>query len=101
MTLTEAPESTRASIGKPLTCVCTRGLLFRSPLHFSDVDVAAMTGDTLTFLQAAVHMSRPKIAFVLLYLHFLSFSSTNCSFLLIGPLPVEVVLATRRLFTLG
>jgi hypothetical protein len=65
------------------------------------VDVAAMTGDTLTFIQAAVHMIRPMITFVLLYLHFLSFSSTNCSFLLMGPLPVGVVLATRRLFSLG
>jgi hypothetical protein len=101
MTLTEAPESTRASISVPLTCVCTRGLLFRSPLHFSDMDVAAMTGDTLTFIQAAVHMSRPMIAFVLLYLHLFSFSSTNCSFLLVGPLPVGVVLGTRRLFSLG
>jgi hypothetical protein len=101
MTLTKAPELTRASIGGPLTCVCTRVLLFLSPLHFSDVDVAAMTGDTLRFIQAAVHMSRPMIAFVLLYLHFSSFSSTNCSFLLMGPLQVEVVLATRRLFSLG
>jgi hypothetical protein len=99
--LTEAPESMRASIGVPLTCVCTRGLLFRSPLHFSDVDVAAMTGDTLMFIQAAVHMSRPMIAFVLLYFHLFSFLSTNCLFLVVGPLPVEVVLATRRLFSLG
>jgi hypothetical protein len=73
MRLTEAPELTRASIGVPLTCVCTRGLIFRSPLHFSYLDVAAMTVDTLTFMQAAVHISRPMIAFVLLYIHFLSF----------------------------
>jgi hypothetical protein len=101
MTLTEAPESTRASIGVPLTRVCSRGLLFGSPLHLSDMDVAAMTGDTLMLIQAAVHISRPMIAFVLLYVHFLSFSSTNCSFLLLDSLPVEVVLVTRRLFSLG
>jgi hypothetical protein len=101
MTLSEAPESTRASVGVPLTCVCIRGLLFWSPLHFSDMDVAAMTGNTLTFIQAAVHMSRPMIAFVLLYVHFFTFSSTNCSLLVGGPLPVEVVLATRWLFSLG
>jgi hypothetical protein len=101
MTLTEAPESTRASIGVPLTCVCTRGLLFRSPLHLSDMDVAGMTGDTLTLIQAAVHISRPMIALVLLYVHCFSFRSTNCSFLLVDSLPVEVVLVTRRLFSLG
>jgi hypothetical protein len=90
-------------MGVPLTCVCTRGLLFQSLLHFSDMDVAPMTGDTLTFIQAAVHMSRPMIAFVLAYVHFFSFSSTNCSLLVGGPLPlpVEVVLATHRLFSLG
>jgi hypothetical protein len=31
----------------------------------------------------------------------LSFLITNCYFLVVGPLPVEVVLATRRLFSLG
>jgi hypothetical protein len=101
MTLTDAPESTKALMGVPLTVVCTRSLLFRSPLHLSDVDVAATTGDTFTFIQAAVHMSRPMIAFVFEYLHFLSLSSTNCSLLVGGPLPVEVVLETRRLLSLG
>jgi hypothetical protein len=103
MTLTDAPESTKALMGVPLTCVYTRGLLFRSPLPLSDMDAAAITGNTFTFIQAAVHMSRPMIAFVLAYLHLFSLSSTNC-FLLVGgplPLPVEVVLATRRLFSLG
>jgi hypothetical protein len=101
--MTEAPESTKASMGVPLTCVCTRGLLFWSPLHLSDMDVAAITGDTFTFIQAAVHMSRPMIAFVLAYVHLFSLSSTYCSLLLGGPLPlpVEVVLTTRRLFSLS
>jgi hypothetical protein len=103
MTLTEAPELTRALMGVQLTCVCTCSLLFRSPLHFSNMDVAAMTGNTLTFIQAAVHMSRPMIAFLLAYVHLFSLSSTNCSLLVVGtlPLPIKVVLATRRLFSLG
>jgi hypothetical protein len=101
--LIKAPESTKSLIGVPLNCVCTRGLLFRSPLHLSDLDVAAITGNTFTFILAAVHMSRSMIAFVLAYLHLFSLSSTNCSLLVGGPLPllVEVVLATRRLFSLG
>jgi hypothetical protein len=81
-----------------LTCVCTCGLLFWLPLHLSVTDVAAMTGDTLTLIQAAVHISRPMIAYVLLYVHLVSFFSTNCSFLPLDSLPVEVVLVTRRLF---
>jgi hypothetical protein len=101
MTLTDAPKSTKALMGVPLTVVCTRGLLFRSPLHLSDVDVAASTGDNFTFIHAAVHISRPMVAFVLEYLHFLSLSSTNCSLLVGGPLLVEVVLETCRLFSLG
>jgi hypothetical protein len=67
----------------------------------SNVDAAATTSDTLTFIQAAVHMSRPMIAFIFEYLHLFSLSSTNCSLLVGGPLPVEVVLATYRLFSLG
>jgi hypothetical protein len=39
------------------------------------------------------------IAFALLYVHLVSFSSTNCSFLLLDSLPVEVVLVTFRLFS--
>jgi hypothetical protein len=101
MTLTDAPESTKASMGVPLTCVCTRGLLFRSHLPLSDVDAAAITGNTFTFIQAAVHMSRPMIAFVFEYLHLFFLSSTNCSILVDGLLPVEVVLGTRPLFSLG
>jgi hypothetical protein len=103
MTLTDAPESTKASMGMLLICVCTRGLLFRSPLPLSDVDAAAITSDTFTFIQAAVHMSRPMIAFVLAYLHLFSLLSTNCSLLVGGPLPlpVEVVLWTRGLFSLN
>jgi hypothetical protein len=103
MTLTDAPESTKALMGVPLTCVCTCGLLFLFPLHLSDVDAAAFIGDTFTFIQADVHMSRPMIAFVSSYLHLFSLSSTNCSSLVGGPLPfpVEVVLATRRLFSFG
>jgi hypothetical protein len=75
MTLTDAPESTKASMGVPLTCVCTRGLFFWSPLPLSDVDAASITGDTFTFIQAAVHVSRPMIVFVLAYLHLFSLSA--------------------------
>jgi hypothetical protein len=94
MTMIDVPESTKA---------VDLLLLFRSPLHLSDVDVAAITGNTFTFIQADVHMSRSMIGFELAYLHLFSLSSTNCSLLVGGPLPlpVEVVLATRWLFSLG